>query len=113
VLAEMGLALLLFVVGLKLDLQVIRKLGAVSLATALGQMTFTGVVGFLLARMVGMTLAMALYLAIAIGLSSTILIVKLLSDKRESDSRYMAEHIARARGHRAVAVALRGRRMSW
>lgn len=87
-LAEMGLALLLFVVGLKLDLQAIRKLGTVSLITALGQMTFTGVLGFTLARIAGMTPTMALYLAVAIGLSSTILIVKLLSDKRESDSLY-------------------------
>ncbi|MHB9109510.1 MAG: cation:proton antiporter domain-containing protein [Armatimonadota bacterium] len=87
-LAEMGLALLLFVVGLKLDPQLIRKMGMVSLATALGQMAFTALVGFILTRALGLSPMMALYLAIAIVFSSTILIVKLLSDKRESDSLY-------------------------
>lgn len=36
-LAEMGIALLLFVVGLKLDLHMIRTVGPVALATGLGQ----------------------------------------------------------------------------
>lgn len=87
-LAEMGLALLLFVVGLKLDPQLIRRMGTVSLATGLGQMVFTGLVGFALVRAIGMPLVTAVYVAGALTLSSTILIVKLLSDKRDTDSLY-------------------------
>lgn len=87
-LAEMGLALLLFVVGLKLDPQLIRRMGTVSLATGLGQMVFTGLVGFAVARGFGMSLMSATYIAAAIVFSSTILIVKLLSDKRDTDSLY-------------------------
>ena len=45
-LAEMGIALLLFVVGLKLDLHLIRSMGTVALATGLGQVAFTSIVGF-------------------------------------------------------------------
>ena len=44
-LAKLGIALLLFVVGLKLDLHIIRTMGLVALATGLGQVFFTSVVG--------------------------------------------------------------------
>lgn len=85
-LAKMGIALLLFVVGLKLDLHIIRTMGPVALATGLGQVFFTSVVGFIIAIALGMTPVTALYVAVALTFSSTIIIVKLLSDKREVDA---------------------------
>lgn len=85
-LAKLGIALLLFVVGLKLDLHIIRTMGPVALATGLGQVTFTSVVGYAIATGLGMTAVTALYVAVALTFSSTIIIVKLLSDKREIDS---------------------------
>ncbi len=85
-LAEMGLALLLFVVGLKLDLGLIRSMGTVALATGIGQVLFTTVGGFVLALVLGMSPMTALYVAIALTFSSTIIVVKLLSDKRETES---------------------------
>ncbi|PHS26167.1 MAG: sodium:proton exchanger [Methylophaga sp.] len=84
-LAKMGIALLLFVVGLKLDLHIIRTMGLVALATGLGQVIFTSVVGFFIAIALGMSTISALYVAVALTFSSTIIIVKLLSDKREID----------------------------
>ncbi|MCF6336824.1 MAG: cation:proton antiporter [Gammaproteobacteria bacterium] len=85
-LAKLGIALLLFVVGLKLDLHIIRSMGAVALATGLGQVFFTSVVGYFIALALGMTPVTALYVAVALTFSSTIIIVKLLSDKREVDA---------------------------
>ncbi len=85
-LAEMGIAILLFVVGLKLDLHLIRTMGPVALATGLGQVLFTSVFGFLIALALGFSAVSALYVAVALTFSSTIIIVKLLSDKREIDS---------------------------
>ncbi|MGP1346516.1 MAG: cation:proton antiporter [Phycisphaerales bacterium] len=85
-LAEIGISLLLFVVGLKLDLHVIRTMGVVALATGLGQVLFTSVVGFAICLMLGMAWVHALYVAVALTFSSTIIIVKLLSDKREIDA---------------------------
>ncbi|MBM3778408.1 MAG: sodium:proton exchanger, partial [Acidimicrobiia bacterium] len=85
-LASVGIALLLFVVGLKLDVPSIRTLGAVALATGIGQIVFTSVIGFALALALGMTPLTALYVAVALTFSSTIIIVKLLSDKREIDA---------------------------
>lgn len=85
-LAEIGVTILLFAVGLKLDILLVRKLGPVALATGLGQLAFTIVGGFLLGLVVGMDWLRSLYVAVALTFSSTIIIVKLLSDKREIDS---------------------------
>lgn len=86
ILAEMSIAVLLFLVGLKLDLKLVRTLGPVALATGLGQVTFTAVFGFVICLIMGVDWVTSLYVAIALTFSSTIIIVKLLSDKREIDS---------------------------
>jgi Kef-type K+ transport system membrane component KefB len=83
--ADIGIAVLLFLVGLKLDIALVRSTGKVALMTGLGQVFFTSVVGFLLALALGMSTTVALYVAVALTFSSTIIIVKLLSDKRELD----------------------------
>ncbi len=85
-LAELGIAVLLFLVGLKLDFQLVRTLGPVALMTGLGQVAFTTVFGFLLGLALGLDTVTSLYVAVALTFSSTIIIVKLLSDKREIDS---------------------------
>jgi len=85
-LARLGISMLLFVVGLKLDLHLIRTLGPVALATGLGQVIFTSVIGYFLALPLGLNPVAAIYVAVALTFSSTIIIVKLLSDKREIDT---------------------------
>jgi Kef-type K+ transport system membrane component KefB len=85
-LAELGIAVLLFLVGLKLDLNLVRTLGLVAVTTGLGQVAFTTAFGFLIALALGLDAVTALYVAVALTFSSTIIIVKLLSDKREIDS---------------------------
>lgn len=85
-LSEIGVTVLLFVVGLKLDLHHIRHIGPVALATGLGQLAFTIVFGFVLILLMGKDVMEAIYVAVALTFSSTIIVVKLLSDKRELDS---------------------------
>ncbi len=85
-LAQIGVSVLLFVVGLKLDLKHIRHIGPVAVATGLGQLAFTIFFGFLIITVLGKSLMEAIYVAVALTFSSTIIIVKLLSDKREIDS---------------------------
>ncbi|MFW6335247.1 MAG: cation:proton antiporter, partial [Desulfosalsimonas sp.] len=85
-LAQIGIAVLLFIVGLKLDLNLIRTTGPVAAATGLGQIIFTSLIGFVLATAMGMEPLSAAYVAVALTFSSTIIIVKLLSDKKEIDS---------------------------
>lgn len=85
-LAHIGIALLLFIVGLRLDLNLIRTIGPVALATGLGQIIFTSVIGFGIALALDLSVLNAAYTAVALTFSSTIIIVKLLSDKKEIDS---------------------------
>lgn len=85
-LAQIGVAVLLFLVGLKLDLGHVRHIGPVALATGLGQLGFTIFFGFLIILALGKGPMEALYVAVALTFSSTIIIVKLLSDKRELDT---------------------------
>ncbi|GIL00944.1 MAG: hypothetical protein BroJett030_08430 [Alphaproteobacteria bacterium] len=85
-LAELGVALLLFLVGLKLDWRLVRTLGPVALATGLGQVVFTAGIGFFIGLALGLDAVTSLYVAVALTFSSTIIIVKLLSDKRELET---------------------------
>lgn len=85
-LAEIGIAILLFIVGLKLDLRIINSVGKIALMTGLGQVFFTSLVGYLIAIGLGFSTLHSFYIAVALTFSSTIIIVKLLSDKKEIDS---------------------------
>jgi Kef-type K+ transport system membrane component KefB len=85
-LSKLGIAVLLFLVGIKLDVKLIRSLGRVALMTGLGQVLFTSVFGYLIGLGLGLGHVTSLYVAVALTFSSTIIIVKLLSDKREIDS---------------------------
>lgn len=85
-LAHIGISLLLFVVGLRLDLNLIRTTGRVALATGIGQVIFTTLFGFLIVYLLGFSRIASLYIAAALTFSSTIIIVKLLSDKKEIDA---------------------------
>jgi Kef-type K+ transport system membrane component KefB len=84
--AKLGIGLLLFVVGLKLNPHLIRSVGLVAMVTGLGQMAMTAVLGYGVALGLGMTSTTAFYVAAALTFSSTVIIVKLLSDKREIDA---------------------------
>ncbi len=85
-LSEMGIAILLFVVGLKLDVTLIRSTGRVALFSGLGQVIFTSVFGYFIGIALGFEPVVSLYVAVALTFSSTIIIVKLLSDKKEIQS---------------------------
>jgi len=82
-LATVGTSLLLFVVGLKLDVRVLWRMGTVGVATGLGQIGFTAGLGYLIASGLGLEPLDAVYVAMALTFSSTIIVVKLLGDKRE------------------------------
>ncbi len=86
--SHIGIALLLFTVGLNLNLKVIKEVGKVSVVTGLGQVIFTSLVGFLISLALGFSWLVSLYVAIALTFSSTIIITKLLSDKKDMDSLY-------------------------
>ena len=82
-LAKMGIALLLFVVGLKLDPRLIRTLGKVVLAVTVVQTALVAALGAGLALGFGMDGVTAIYVGLGVSFSSTVVIVKLLSDSHE------------------------------
>ncbi|KKU09422.1 MAG: Sodium/hydrogen exchanger [Candidatus Woesebacteria bacterium GW2011_GWB1_45_5] len=87
-LGKIGVALLLFLVGLEMKLGEIPTLGKVALMTGLGQIIFTSVVGFSLSVLLGFSPLASVYIAVALTFSSTIIIVKLLSEKGDLGSLY-------------------------
>lgn len=86
--SDFGIAFLLFLVGLNLDMGVIKDIGKASIITGIGQIVFTATIGLLIAFVLGFGIIEALYIAIALTFSSTIIIVKLLSDKKELNALY-------------------------
>ena len=87
-LAEIGITLLLFMLGLELRFSELKSVGKISIITGIGQIVFTTVIGFLIATFLGFSPIASFYIAIALTFSSTIIIVKLLSDKRDLNSLY-------------------------
>ncbi len=85
-LAEIGISVLLFIVGLKLDLRIIKSVGKTALLTGIGQVLFTAFFGYFIGLALGFSAMHSFYIAVSLTFSSTIIIVKLLSDKKEIDS---------------------------
>lgn len=86
--SKIGITILLFIIGLSLNPNVIKEVGKVSLLVGLGQVIFTAVIGFLVALFLGIEKIAALYISIALTFSSTIIILKLLSDKGDLGKLY-------------------------
>ena len=84
-LAEVGIALLLFLVGLKLDVRIVARLGPVALVVGLAQIVLTFLLGLGIAAAFGRTGIAAVYLGLALTFSSTVVVVKLLTDVRMID----------------------------
>ena len=80
---RIGVAFLLFIVGLSLDFRVLKEVGKVAALAGTGEVLVTATSGFLIALALGFSFTPALYLAAAIAFSSTVLVVKILSDKKE------------------------------
>lgn len=83
VFSNLGIALLLFIIGLGLNPRVIKEVGKVSILTGVGQVMFTSIFGFGIATALGFETTSAIFIALALSFSSTIIILKLLSDKKE------------------------------
>jgi Kef-type K+ transport system membrane component KefB len=88
IIAEVGIALLLFLVGLELSLAKIRDVGRVAVLAGLGQVVFTAAGGFALAMALGFNAMESIFLATALTFSSTVVVVKLLDQKGELNALY-------------------------
>ena len=85
--SEIGLILLLYIIGLEIDLRELKRLGRSMLALGVGQFVINGALGLWFFSWLGYGDSGGrfdlLYLAIVMSLSSTLIVVKLLRDKFE------------------------------
>lgn len=87
-LSEIGITLLLFMVGLDLDVSQLKRIGKSAVIVGVGQIIFTCLSAFVLLNLIGFDSTVAWYIALAMTFSSTIIVVKLLSEKRDLQSLY-------------------------
>ncbi len=87
-LSELGITLLLFMIGLELDISGLKRMGKIALLAGLGQIIFTALAGFTLIYFLGFDIVPAWYIALALTFSSGIIAVKLLNEKKDMQSLY-------------------------
>ncbi len=78
-----GIAFLLFIVGLELALKKLKDIGGIASVGAIVQVSLLFVFGFVAASFLGVYGVEAAYLGLIIAFSSTMIVIKLLSDKKE------------------------------
>ncbi len=86
--SELGIMFLLFLIGLEMNYSSLKTVGKTSVIVGLGQIAFTFTFGFIIANLLGFSSIHAAYIAIALTFSSTIIIIKMLSDKKALNSLY-------------------------
>ena len=87
-LSSFGITLLLFIIGLGLNPRVIREIGKAAIIIGLGQVIFTALFGYAISNLLGFTPKESFYIAIALTMSSTIIALKIISDKRDTPQLY-------------------------
>lgn len=85
---NLGIALLLFMVGMELNPTIIRDLGKTSIIAWFFQVLVTWVLGYFIATFMGFDTMTSTFLSIGFAFSSTIVVLKLLGDKEEMESTY-------------------------
>jgi len=85
-LSEMGIAFLLFIVGLEIDIKKLRSVSTVSIMGGFLQVVFTFLFGLVLASLLGLDTVTSVYVGMIVAFSSTMVVIKLLSDKDEIDT---------------------------
>lgn len=85
-LSEIGITFLLFIVGLEINFKKLRNIGLVATLGGTIQIMVLFGLGFIIASVLGFLPLEALYVGIILSFSSTMVVIKLLSDKRELDT---------------------------
>lgn len=86
--SSIGIALLLFIIGLGLNPRVIKEVGKVASVAGFIQVAATAAFAWGAGIILGLTQTESLFLGVAAAFSSTIIILKLLSDKKEQNRLY-------------------------
>lgn len=87
-LSEIGVTLLLFMVGLDLDISQLKRIGKNAIIAGVAQIIFTCGAAFGIVTLLGFGLIPAIYISLAVTFSSTIIVVKILSERKDLNSLY-------------------------
>ena len=82
-LSELGIAFLLFTVGLEIDIQKLRSVGGAAVIGGLIQVVLTFMAGFWFAGLFGFGNLIGIYLGLLFAFSSTMIVAKILADTHE------------------------------
>ncbi len=83
--SSIGIALLLFIIGLGMDVSALKKLGKIVLVAASASLLTISLLGYATSSVMGFSKAESLIVGLSLFFSSTIIIVKILSDKKEQN----------------------------
>lgn len=95
--ASIGIALLLFIIGLGMNISVIKRLGSTIFLTTGSELLTVGASGFIAATLLGFTRVESFIIGLCLFFSSTIIVVKVLTDKKEQ---------SRLHGQVAIGIVL-------
>lgn len=87
--SHLGIAFLLFSVGLNLNPMLLKQYGMASVMNTFGQVVLTGGAGIAICMLLGYGWITSFYVGIAISFSSTVIVLKLLADKGDLDKLYV------------------------
>jgi Kef-type K+ transport system membrane component KefB len=87
-LSDIGVALLLFIIGLDLSVRVFSRVGKAVLVTTVVQVATVTGIGYVAAQLIGFGQMESAILGLGLAMSSTIIIVKILNDKKETTRLY-------------------------
>jgi len=86
--SKIGITILLFIVGLNLSPGVIKEVGKISFFGGFGQIVITTILGAIFSLLFGISFMHSVYVGIALSFSSTIIVLKLLSDREDLPKLY-------------------------
>lgn len=104
--SQLGIAFLLFSVGLSLNPKMLKQYGAASVLNTLGQVFLTGASGVGVSMLLGFGWVTSLYVGVAISFSSTVIVLKLLADKGDMDKLYVKVSIGSLLLQDLIAIIL-------
>jgi len=85
-LSEMGIAFLLFVVGIEMDFKRLRSIGLIASVGGTVQILILSSIGWMIGVFLGFSTVETIYCGLIVAFSSTMVVIKLLSDKSELDT---------------------------
>jgi Kef-type K+ transport system membrane component KefB/voltage-gated potassium channel Kch len=104
--SDLGIALLLFIIGLGLNPRVIKEVGRTASMVGVSQVGVVTFLGFVVSKAFGLGTRASLFVGFSLAISSTIIILKLISDKKEQGRLYGKIAVSVSLVQDIIAIAL-------